>query len=544
MDDFFEDPDQADFLAWSADFGDVDFSDPDLQAFLAATDEVPPVEEPAWSQHPVYAPMVSPDERVRELLSMPVAVRPVGELARIDPRTLGPGARVDLLTMLDQQEQHLQSRQQHLLAELDRTDATKLGLSGELVSLVLRIPRRAAQHKLKVARSLVDHLPATLGLLADGRFTVQHAQVITEASWGLDRDVVSDFEAAVTDNAGDLTVRSLRDRVRKEANRIDPVTAEQKHRTALADRSVGFCPGENGMAHLPVTLPAPDAQAVFTRLTAAARLLPTDDPRTMDQKRADLLVDAVLSGIPFGALPELQGRRPTIHVTVSADTLLGLNDEPGHLSGYGPVTADTARRLAADQSGTWRRLLTDPNTGDLLDISADTYRPSQRLRDFIAARDEQCAFPGCHQPAYRCEYEHTLSFGTGGKTCRANGAAACKRHNLCKIDTGWGYIRNDNGSFSWTTDTGHTFTSHPPRRWTHPDDPPPPVRKQPTPEDAHAQEDTEYQALIKHWNTELAIADTHHDQPRAENARNAITHAEHQRARQLAHRTDPNHPPF
>ena len=446
--------------------------------------------------------------------------------------------------MLDQQEQHLQSRQQHTLAEMDRTDATKLGLSGDLVSMVLRIPRRTAQTKLKLARSLVDHLPATLGLLADGRFTATHAQVIAEASWGVDRDVVADFEAAVTGDVDDLTVRALQERVRREANRIDPVTAEQKHQTALADRSVGFCPGENGMAHLPVTLPAPDAQAVFTRLTAAATRLPKDDPRTIDQKRADLLVDAVLSGIPFTALPEMQGRRPTIHVTVSADTLLGLDDEPGHLSGYGPITADAARRLAADQSGTWRRLLTDPNTGDLLDISADTYRPGQRLRDFIAARDDHCVFPGCHQPAYRCEYEHTLSYGAGGATCRNNGAAACKRHNLCKIDTGWGYTRNDDGSFSWTTDTGHTFTSHPPRRWTHPDDPSPPARTQPTPDDAHAREDTEYAALIEHWRTELTIADTHHDQTRAENARNAITHAEQQRARQLAHRADPNHPPF
>jgi hypothetical protein len=94
----------------------------------------------------------------------------------------------------------------------------------------------------------------------------------------------------------------------------------------------------------------------------------------MDQKRADLLVDAVLSGIPADGLPVLQGRRPSINVIVSADTLLCLDDQPGHLTGYGPVTAESARRLAADQSGTWRRLLTDPDSGALLDISADRYK--------------------------------------------------------------------------------------------------------------------------------------------------------------------------
>jgi hypothetical protein len=88
-----------------------------------------------------------------------------------------------------------------------------------------------------------------------------------------------------------------------------------------------------------------------------------------DQQRAGLFVDAMLSGLPLDALPRVQGRRPAINVVVSADTVLGLDHQPGHLTGYGPITAQTARRLAADQSGTWRRLLTDPDTGALLDIS-------------------------------------------------------------------------------------------------------------------------------------------------------------------------------
>ena len=91
MDDFFENPEQADYLAWCADFDDVDFSDPELQAFLAATDEVPPVDEPVWSEYPAYAGMVSADERVRQLLVLPVGVRPVGNWPG---STRGPWARV------------------------------------------------------------------------------------------------------------------------------------------------------------------------------------------------------------------------------------------------------------------------------------------------------------------------------------------------------------------------------------------------------------------------------------------------------------------
>jgi hypothetical protein len=74
------------------------------------------------------------------------------------------------------------------------------------------------------------------------------------------------------------------------------------------------------------------------------------------------------------SLPEAHGQRPAINVTVSLGTLLGCDDQPAHLDGYGPITAALARRLAADQTGSWRRLVTDEN-GRLLDYGRKTYRP-------------------------------------------------------------------------------------------------------------------------------------------------------------------------
>jgi hypothetical protein len=263
----------------------------------------------------------------------------------------------------------------------------------------------------------------------------------------------------------------------------------------------------------------------------------------MDQKRADLLVDAVLSGLPVEGLPVLQGRRPSINVVVSADTLLGLDDQPAHLAGYGPITAQTARRLAADGSGTWRRLLTDPDSGALLDISGK-YRPPQRLRDFVSARDDVCAFPTCNQPGYRCEYEHTIPFSRGGSTCRCNGALACRRHNQCKLDTGWTYTRNEDGSFTWTTDTGHTYTSTPTIQWTAKTSEPRPPGPRPlaTLDQVHAEEDAAYQRLAAKWQHEIDQADAEGDTNRSATARSALADLESQRRRQLARRADPDHP--
>jgi Domain of unknown function (DUF222) len=281
----------------------------------------------------------------------------------------------------------------------------------------------------------------------------------------LPAELVAEFEAQVIARAADQTVSQLRQSVRRAAVRMDPAKAEQRHQRAVADRRVGFQPCDDGMALLPVLLDAPQGQLIFTRLTAAATMLPAEDDRTMDQKRADLLVDAVLSGLPHDALPELQGRRPSIQIVVSADTLLGLDDEPADLAGYGAITAETARRYAADESGTWRRLLTDPDTGALLDIGKDSYRPAQRLRDFVLARDGVCCFPTCNQPGYRCEFEHIIAFSNGGQTSRCGGALACKRHNLCKINTGWQYRRLPDDSYLWTDDTGHDYPGHQPKRW-------------------------------------------------------------------------------
>jgi hypothetical protein len=413
-----------------------------------------------------------------ELLACVVGEHPAfrsgADLDRIDPAGLSAGEQVDLLGVLEEQKRWFEAAQLRLLASMQDGDESKLGLGQEAVSLALQVPLRTAQAKLAQARTLVSELPATLAAVSDGSLSAAHATVLAEAVWRLpaDRpDLPAALEAAVLPPAlaaGCVTVPQLRRRVRRAVLALDPSTAEQRHHRALTGRRVEYHPGEDGMAALTAILPAPEAQLIYTRLTTATTLLPAEDPRTVDQRRADLLIDAMLTGLPHDGLPRAQGRRPAINVVINADTLLGLDDQPGHLTGYGPITANTARRLAADSSGTWRRLLTDPDTGALLDISPHRYRPPQRLRDHLSARDDTCAFPTCQQPGWRCEPDHTVPFNQGGRTRRDNLALTCRRHNQAKANgTGWTYQHNPNGSYTWTTDTGHHYTKPASRTWTH-----------------------------------------------------------------------------
>jgi hypothetical protein len=156
-------------------------------------------------------------------------------------------------------------------------------------------------------------------------------------------------------------------------------------------------------------------------------------------------------------------RRPPvqIHVTVSLATLLGLADDPGQLVGHGPIPADLARRLAADAS--WRRLVTDPLTGQLLDYGRRTYTPPAPLAAFLRARDGHCVFPGCAQPAHRCDIDHTVPYDASGATDRANCGLLCRRHHRLKHETGWHLERRPDATVVWTSPSGARYRLPPPK---------------------------------------------------------------------------------
>ena len=153
---------------------------------------------------------------------------------------------------------------------------------------------------------------------------------------------------------------------------MDPADSTERHQRAATDRRVDYYPGEDGMATIWALLPAADAQAVMTCLDGLAGRVPATDDRSMDQRRADALTNLALEALD--RVPAQHGRRPAIQVTVALSTLLGRDQQPAELAGYGPIPADTARDLAFDPTSTWTRLVTDP-CGRLLDVGTTTYRP-------------------------------------------------------------------------------------------------------------------------------------------------------------------------
>ena len=150
------------------------------------------------------------------------------------------------------------------------------------------------------------------------------------------------------------------------------------------------------------------------------------------------------------------GRKPvTINVTIDLPTLLNMAENPGQLSGYGPIPASLARELAAD--GNWKRFITDPTSGELLDIGRKSYRPSQHLVYFLIARDRTCRFPGCRYPAHRSDIDHVTPWDDGGKTTPQNLGSLCRRHHRLKTHGGWKVTSARDGSCEWISPNGKHY---------------------------------------------------------------------------------------
>ena len=180
------------------------------------------------------------------------------------------------------------------------------------------------------------------------------------------------------------------------------------------------------------------------------------EPLTLDQLRADALSMIAGQFLAESASEHLAHGRPvTLNLTLDLPTFLGLNEKPGILAGYGEIPASTARLLAADAK--WRRFITDPLTGNLLDYGRTTYVPPQALVDFIVARDRRCRFPGCRQPARVCDIDHAIPWEEGGETSKENLGLLCRRHHRMKTHGGWKLISFADGSCEWISPEGKRF---------------------------------------------------------------------------------------
>jgi len=341
-----------------------------------------------------------------------------------------------------------------------RAERGRVVRSGPGLELAARLgmAARTADRHIHLATRLATDLAPTFEALAAGRVDLAKVWVLERETATCGPQVAALVQERVLGRAPARAPGQLRTLIQTAVLAVDPAAARARCARSRADRFVRIRHDGDDMALLLARIPAETALAVDRHLALAAGDRLPGDERTTDQRHADALVDLLLG--------DRSGLQAQVQVTIPASVLAGLSDAPGQLVGLGPISAHLARLIAED--ATWRRLVTDPTTGLVIDVGTHTYRPGVVLKRYLHARDQYCVGPSCSRPAHACDGDHTIDWPVG-PTTPSNLGSLCRRQHRFKQHPAVKLEQPSPGEFVWTYPTGHRYRVAP----DPPDDPDP-----------------------------------------------------------------------
>lgn len=327
------------------------------------------------------------------------------------------------------------------------------------IATALTWTRRRAEAEFGLAWELRDFPQVALALWA-GRIDLAKAKTIVLGLSGVDRGLASHVASQLLEKAERQTTGQIRARLRKVLLSTDPQAAQDRYQAGLGDRRVVLDSNDDGTANLHLYhLPPDQAALAFDRMDGYARTLTTaDEPRSLDQLRADVGLDLLVGCLEH----QERGRRPIVDLRVDLTTLLGLDEQPGEIPGWGPVIADVARQHAEQRHGEWRFHVVDD--GKIVAEGTTRRRPSRPQRRRIETRYPHCVFPGCRAPSIHADIDHRQRWIDGGPTEDLNLVPLCEHNHGAKDRGGWRVEMVDPVSFTWTSPLGikHLVEIEPP----------------------------------------------------------------------------------
>lgn len=386
-------------------------------------------------------------------------------LSAIDRSRLNGHQLVTLLKAETRQVAHRQAGYHRTLSEVAK--AVPTGVDGpaersnewfEYTSMEIRaaltLTRRAADSELDLAYVIIERIPALSVCLEAGSIDLRKARVIANGTGHLDEQHAREVAERVLPHAPRLTTGQLRARIARLCIEANPEDAKTRLNQGLEERRVFGETAPDGTANLMGLNLAPHkVSAASRRINGIARSLKSeDDPRTIDQIRADVFIDLLL-----GEPDDGKGGSVIIHTDLK--TLAELEDSPGDLGGYGPVIADIARQVASRQSkASWEVLVRDEH-GQIVHTGTTRRRPDAALQRHIEASYPTCIFPGCQMPAQECDIDHRNLYSEGGETSFDNNGPVCRHDHVGRHQAGWTYVRLPDGRHLWTSRFGHTYVT-------------------------------------------------------------------------------------
>ena len=362
-----------------------------------------------------------------------------------------------------------------------------------------------AAHQLEIALALRDRLPRVNAVFLSGAISYRlAAAVVARTRLVLDLAAMANIDTALATHLtawATLSVDKTHTAIDYWVDRFDPAALRRAENTGRG-RHVDVTSGPNGSgrASIEASVFAQDGALIDARLEAMAAAVCDDDPRTIDQRRADAMA-AVFAGAP--SLPCACGSEDcaaaattpssvVIHVVATEDTLTdaGTVELDGHASAEPAPTPDIADTTPVGAPGTAdpayliggggalvpapivaTKLATTANIQPVVhpgDAPPEKRRiPSAVLAWFVRCRDLTCRFPGCDEPATHCDLDHTIPYPRGA-TQASNLKCLCRKHHLLKTFWRWRDRQHPDGTVDWTSPSGQKYTTYPGSRLLFP----------------------------------------------------------------------------
>jgi hypothetical protein len=193
------------------------------------------------------------------------------------------------------------------------------------------------------------------------------------------------------------------------------------------------------MVYLTALLPVGAGVGVFAALKAAAASAVGTGAST--STGAAMVDELVRGGTGSG---DEAPPRVALRLMMSAETLFDPDGphgtDPAVLAEHGPVPADLARALIADNLDAgvkvWiKRLLTHPHSGQLIAMDSHARLFPASWGEFLNLRDQYCRTPWCNAPIRH--HDHIEPHAHGGPTTAINGQGLCEDCNHTKQAPGW-----------------------------------------------------------------------------------------------------------
>src|SRR4051794_28413986 len=310
------------------------------------------------------------------------------------------------------------------------------------IGAALRLGSGAAITLVDVSVALRDRLPATLRAVCAGSLSWHKATILAELTAPLTDEQARAVEDLCLPKAAQRTPAQHRDAVRRAVARIDPHGADSRRKQQQQTIRLIRTHYDDGMGDLFARMPSEQLDTIWSACDFWARSRKAQgDPRTLDQLRVAALVqwaqsflhhgdptycdrwcepgshgggvpntrgdngpddqpdgDAPTEGAgtdlepigdadepPASAPPTRHGRPAALHALWDLTSLVGLTRHCGELSDSGAMIPPDAMAELAAGGVAIRRMLIDPQSGEMLDLSPRSWRlPRTKRTEFDA----------------------------------------------------------------------------------------------------------------------------------------------------------------